>query len=685
MKRFLLLFTLLSLPLLSHKVELYNGRVIGADSVWMKGDFIYTEDTVFTRDEVKSIIFGEGGLTAEQSSIPQDIQQILKERKDLIAKYSDFPGVIMLDKGVNRLHPDGTRTYEYHFRGLILKNSKRSWATFQQSFNPDLEKMKVEMARVIKPDGRVIPLDMSKVKITKPQQGKVFFGKGKIISFTIPGVEMGNIIEYKYKEDIFNPWDKNIFAFSWFFGGTEPVVNSDVKIIIPSNKNLYFKLKNAKSAIIDSTITDSIKTYTFAMEKTTPPIEEPMMPATQKLLPSLHTSTFKSWDYIFKWYSDFQKKRMVVAPKIQRLTDSIVAGRKTKSEKTAALYHWVQRNIRYISIKGAAASGVSGHKASQTLENGYGDCTDKAILFSTLLKAEGIEAYPVYLHTHPSPGIVKEIPSFWGNHAIVEIFPEKGEPYILDPVSEYSRYPSFVQMDHGVYAICAQKSRIDFIKVPPPERNRRNYNYKIAVNADGSGRVTFQSDYTGSYESGIRAYWERLNSEEKKKQFQQMAKQTSPTAELIDCSLTNLTEISKPLVMKIEYKISDLLEKAGDLYLLKLPEIADRYLRGELSLSSRKYDLVYDTSEEIVHIFKIVLPENMEILSTSESFQIQRSKGSYRAGYEEEGDTLIFRDDWKRKGRIIPKEEYSEYKSLCNEVIEYAKKPIILILRGGNR
>ncbi len=232
MKRIVYIVALLSLSLFADRVELYDGRIIQSDSIWMKGDKIFVEDMVFGREEVKSIIFSEIGLEALEREIPHDIRKILEVREELIATYSDFPGVVLLDKGVNRLNPDGTHTYRYHFRGLILKDSKRIWASFQRRFIPDMEKLTIEMAQVIKPDGRVIPLDMSTVKITKSQRGKVFFDKGKTISFTLPNVEVGDIVEYVFTEDIFNPWDKNIFTVNWLFGGTEPVVFSNIDIII---------------------------------------------------------------------------------------------------------------------------------------------------------------------------------------------------------------------------------------------------------------------------------------------------------------------------------------------------------------------------------------------------------------------------------------------------------------------
>jgi len=685
MKRSLLLVFFYSQILFSNRIELNNGKIIDTDLLRMKNDSIYTTDTFLLRTNVKSITFGEGGLEKGKEKLPGDIESIIENRGNLMIQYPDFDGVVMLDKGINKLFLDGTRRYEYHFRGLILKDSKRTWATFQRNFDPEREKMRVDMARVIKSDGSTIPLDLSKVKISKPREEGMFFDRGKVISFTIPEVEVGDIVEYKYTEEIFNPWDKKIFTSGWFFGGSEPVIESSIKVIVPTDSYFNFVIKNEKGSKIDSLSTDSTRTFVFEKYNTLPPIEEPLMPVTEELVPFLRFSNQKNWDYIFNWYADFQKKRMIVTEVIQKIADSLTNGLTTHEEKTAALYHWIQRNIRYISIKGSASSGVSGHEAAQTLKNGYGDCTDKAILFSTLLKAVDIEAYPVYLHTYPGPRLIKEIPSFWGNHAIVEIFPKEKEPYFLDPVSQYFRYPSFATMDHGTDAICAQKSRIDYIPVPPPEKNGRNYTYSIEINARDSALVTFQSEYNGSYEAQVRAYWERLTEEEKKKQFEQMAKRVSSNAKLLDYVLENLTDISKPFQMSIKYEVPELLKKQGELFILKLPELEDRYTRNELPLSIRNCDLIYDTSEEIIDIYKILLPEEIKILSLPEQFSQTGKNVEYTASYTQKGDTLIFKDNWRRKNKTIKASEYSDYRNICTEVLNYTKRPLIMLSTGAKQ
>ncbi len=54
------------------------------------------------------------------------------------------------------------------------------------------------------------------------------------------------------------------------------------------------------------------------------------------------------------------------------------------------------RNVRYVSIS-LGVGRYQPHSASDVLQSGYGDCKDKHTLFSSLLRAEGIQSYPVLI------------------------------------------------------------------------------------------------------------------------------------------------------------------------------------------------------------------------------------------------------------------------------------------------
>ena len=118
-------------------------------------------------------------------------------------------------------------------------------------------------------------------------------------------------------------------------------------------------------------------------------------------------------------------------------------------EIAAALFHWIQKNIKYVSIKSSLSSSWTGHPAIETFENKYGDCTDLSILYSAMLNYAGITAYPVIVQTNDAGRLITEIPIPYGNHCITQIkFADK--ILFIDPTSETYRYPFLREDDNAV-------------------------------------------------------------------------------------------------------------------------------------------------------------------------------------------------------------------------------------------
>ena len=81
---------------------------------------------------------------------------------------------------------------------------------------------------------------------------------------------------------------------------------------------------------------------------------------------------------------------------MRKKADELTKGADTQTEKARRLYDFVARNVRYVSIS-LGIGRYQPHSASDVLQNGYGDCKDKHTLFSAMLRAEGIQSYPVLI------------------------------------------------------------------------------------------------------------------------------------------------------------------------------------------------------------------------------------------------------------------------------------------------
>lgn len=662
------------------KVELYNGRWLSTPTIQYRNRVFILKDTTISRDSVKSIIFGIPGTKKGETAVSEDVKAILDTARAAVKRFPHAGGIILLDEGNEILHPDGTRTYRYHFQGKILKSKRKNWGNVRLYYNEERTKTRVLLARTIKPDGRVINLNKKDIKITKPSEGLVFFGKTKWLTFSLPQVEVGDVVEYAYEMEIYNPWDRKVFAPDYGFQSSEPILLSKITITVPKSETLYWASPNMPKESKDPKIieTSTFRSYIWEVHNSKPIIEEPSMPPRGEVAAHIECTNQKDWNHIFDWYANFQLKRMEITPEIKNLVDSIVKGTKSDEEKVARLYHWTQRHIRYISIKGGAGSGVSGHPASQTLKNGYGDCSDKAILFSTLLRAAGIESYPVYVGTNDEiPMLIKSVPSYYGNHVITEVdLPDK--TLYLDATGYASRYPSFSPGSHGVYALNAQKREIKLVPVPKPEDNRRKYEYNLELKRDGRLRVKFKSSYTGYYEAWLKLYWGYQKKNEIPKMLSEMAHRVSPKAKLLGYKFHNLFDISKPFIMELSYELYDYPTIAGDLLIFSLPEIKERYQFSEVSLTRRKYPISYPSSQEITHKVTLKIPKGFKVEYLPEPINISTPYASYKAKYSKKGNIIIFSDDLKRWKRIIPVKNYPLYKNFLKKVSQYQERKIFL-------
>ncbi len=684
MRKFLIVTLLVFSQLTAHKVELFDGRVIKTHKLELKNGFYILDDTVVSKLDVKKVIFS-GGPSAY---LPvryklENVDSVLAKAKRARELYPDASGIVLLDQGFYVLEMDSTRYNRYHFQGLILKDEARSWANVRIYVDEDMMKARVLAARCIKPDGRVIYLNPKDVKITKPKSGLVFFGKGKVMSFTIPGVEVGDIVEYVYEYNIFNPWDKHVFSERWFFGGDKPVYHSEVTFKLPKTEFFKYLIRNTdpKNVKYEKSSVGPFNLYKFSMDQVDPYLTEPQMPPVSDVIPEIAITNQKSWDYLYTWYAKFQKKRMVITPEIQSLADSIVKGATSLDDSIARIYYWVQQNIRYISIKGGASSGVSGHPATETLHKGYGDCTDKSILFSTLLRAIGVMGYPVYIETNDEGTFLKDIPSFQGNHAITEIITRDGRDFFLDATGSTSRYPYFWSADHGVWALNAQLRKISFIKVPPPEDNWRQYTYKLTIKPDGTTRVEFTGRYTGDIEAGIRWYWQHVKESERKNRMEQMIQATAPGARLVSYELGPLYDLSKQFYLKITFDIPGYLKSIGDLRLLELPDVKNRYRFPEISVKNRHYDIVYRTSYKVSHDFYVKF-QGMKLNYLPDSISIKDRHFTYVSYFKKtKGNEFEYHDVFRRWDRIIPVSDYQSYREHLLELLHHLRKPVIF--EGG--
>jgi len=670
-------------------LRFYQGEdVADIEGLTFNGEtFKAGQGRTFARNDVQAVLFarkGNAGAAAGKDGGADELsplaQSLLDRGQALAQAYPGVGGVILVDDGGFVYRADGTSTYRYHFAGQVLKEEMQAWAQVSYGFTEGRSRVRVLSARAVNPDGTVHVLPPDALDVGSPSEDMAFFNPNrKVLSGVIPGVEVGSIVEYEYEFENYNPEDPRLFSPGYYFQGREPVVFSRVSVRLPKDVPFNYVTRRFPEGLSDEPAIEDHggeRTYTWVAENMPPIVPEPLMPPEHDVVPMMDSSIFKDFKESFALLAELQKPRMQLTPEIQAKVDEIAAGAATIDDRIAAIYYWVQENTRYISIKGGLGSGMSGHTAAETFENRYGDCTDKAILFGTMCQAIGVTSYPIIVTTNDEGTATTEIPSFGGNHCISEVVVGDRNFY-LDSTAQNYRYPYFRADDHGVFAINAIRGDIRQIPVPPPSDNQRKSHLDVTLDANGDVVVRTRNAYTGNIEAGVRGFWKQTREDNREARMADYVNSVSPGAVLEDFTLSDLADLRVPLTMSIDYTIPQHAIRAKDLMYLRLPTLDQDY--GEVALESRRYPIVYYTTEEQILEIDLALPRGFRAKWMPPPLEIRTPYVEYDGRYEKADGKILFRQTFRRLERVVPVEEYPAYRDALRAIAEFSKKEIFVM------
>ncbi len=646
---------------------------------------------VISRDEVTVLLFqpaeaegGEAAASAGVAGLSDLAQEMLPKGQALAEQFPGTGGVILIDDGLFVYNDDGTHRYRYHFAGLVLKEEMKSWAQFAAGFTEGRSRVRVLEAKSVAPDGTLYTLPAEALRVGSPSEEMQFFNPSrKVVGGVIPGVEIGSIVEYIYEYENYNPEDSRLFLPGYYFQSTEPLALSRVTVEVPDRLPFHHYTRHFPAPALSEPQVErqgGRVRYVWALHDMPPLVPEPMMPPQADLTPRMEASIFGSYEEVYALQRDLQQSRMKLTPQIEAEVARIIEGAESIDEKLARIYHWVQTNTRYISIKGSLGSGLSGHTAMETYENRYGDCTDKAILFATMCEAIGVTSYPIVLSTNDSGIGVTEIPTIDGNHAISEVDLPDGRRFYLDSTAQNFRYPYFRADDHGCIAVNAIRGDFNRIPVPAPEDNARHSVLEATLAPNGDVTVRTRNEYTGTIEAGIRAFWKTVRDDERADRMTEYVNSLSPGALLDDFSLSELAELSEPVRMGIDYRLPGHAIRAKKLMYLQMPSLERIF--PEVALESRRFPIQYMTTEERTLTIHLALPAGFRLKWAPPPLRIRTPHLEYDAAYEETADGVTLTEVFRRLDRIIPVEAYPEYRDGLRAIAAFTAKEIFVTEEG---
>lgn len=329
----------------------------------------------------------------------------------------------------NRVTENNAQAFRHYAELIVNQKGVQQSGQVSVTFDPIYESVVFHRLSIIR-DGEVLDkLAASDIKLisVEPEFDKLIYNGRQSAKIIIDDVRVNDVLEYSYSRIGRNPVYQGLYNYRPYVSWSVPLHQQYVSVLWGKEAPLYVSTSDENFKISESTSTDdSGKSYALFefgridgeyhdYNSQTPDWFEPYQ--------RLYFTQSKSWGEIVDWalpmyqaaFSDNQNSAL------NQLVLDIQLAHNTPQQQVAAALKVVQDDVRYFGIEMGRNSHQPSH-ASETLERRYGDCKDKVVLFVSILKSLGIEAYPALVNTDDGRGLLNVPPGVGSfDHVIAQV------------------------------------------------------------------------------------------------------------------------------------------------------------------------------------------------------------------------------------------------------------------------
>ncbi len=559
--------------------------------------------------------------------------------------YPEAGALILLDRRVVTVDKNNSATTERTLVVKILEDRGRDdFGEITQKFNKDGQTVDLLEACTHKPDGTIVKPEARAISdVSAPEVADAMAYTNamlKVVSF--PALEKDAVIEYRVRVKPKKSEKEDGFSGAVRFGGLYPAEKREFTLVVPKATAFKYAWSMAGAEPRVETLQSQVS-YTWTLTKTPQIIEEPGMPDVAKLVPVLSYSSYKDWKQVADKLKKEFDKGLVQSPEVKRLADSL-AGGNTPAHTAQAIYLYVTQKFRSVDLDYGDA-GYETHKPAQVLSWKYGDCRDKNCLLISLLRAAGINAFPVILgRALPAARDVPSPDAFdWlATQATVD-----GKSLFLDPFAEYYLYGTVPEDEAGSDALLLDGVAAQLTAVPGKGDAQSDLAVTTAdftLNADGDLSGTVLTEAGGFYDGQLRSDWRDQTPTDRKRAMAQTASAIKTGAQIDSSWFSDLNDLTKPATAGFRFSARHYaVTQKGELSLrVPTPAVVGEELFGITSSSRRTNPVETKPARSYVYKCNIKLPPGVKVDILPDSVAVSDSGVSSTGGWVKTADGVSF-------------------------------------------
>ena len=499
-------------------------------------------------------------------------QPATDETKKLVAdaKAAPNPGgyaAVILEQRIGyTVEQDRTTDRSLFYRVYIeSEDGVSGWANAELPQSPPGLTLKLDVARVIQPDGSSIAFNPAKLDGSS-DAGQPGDAEGSMTVF-LPDVHAGCVVEIGFHvRELLNSALPEVSDAVDILREV-PALSTQIEVRVPEKKPFRIVLKNNTASATETT-EDERRVYRWKLGPL--PAAEPLAgdPPSHVWMAWLGISSLQSWDDFAAWFRRISAGSDVVDESVRKTAADLATGAKTRREKIERVFEFVSA-LRYEAVE-IGVQGFRPRTPAQVLANRYGDCKDKANLIAAMLKSLAIDAQFALVNRGGVTDI--DFPSWQFNHAVCFV-PKSGagdSDLWLDSTEGFTPFGFVPPGDMGRNALVFGKEKAEFRKIEQDDGGMSTLSDEWELRqTDAAWTGTFSRKATGLAEYEMRGIFTGLSPLQRQEKIHETLSRLWPQADFRKTSVANTGNLQKPVGMDAEFGVP-----SGGLASLPLPAFA---------------------------------------------------------------------------------------------------------------
>ncbi|MEM0992131.1 MAG: DUF3857 domain-containing transglutaminase family protein [Bacteroidota bacterium] len=383
-----------------------------------------------------------------------------------------------------------------------------------------------------------------------------------------------------------------------------------------------------------------------------------------------------SWESFGAFIHKINAGRDVLSPKMIEKVEELTEGLSSEEEKIAALYRYMQDNMRYVSVQ-LGIGGWQTFDAQYVEENKFGDCKALSNFMKSMLKAADIPAYTTLVYAGDDMGYeVSEDFSFpYFNHAILHV-PSTNTWLECTSNIDPPNYLGTFTANRNVLLITENGGQ--FARTPSMNQdlNWTKNKTHITIDTKGSALVQHQSHISGAKQEWYRAAKHHLSQVALAEELLQQRK--FPSGDVQQLAL----EVSKNLPeAKLDYhlNIARYAAKSGKRLFIPVNRMNTfSNLPDAKKQRQQAYEVRYAYVEQ--DTITIQLPKNARVESTPKDVELSSDYGYFQMQYTLNGQQLSCVRTLEMYATKVAAKDFEAYRSFLKKIIKKDKGKLVVVV-----